>query len=181
MTLLIFITNTPQTFKVNEYIECSYDGRFIQTKLNGEIVLSQPAKLGNAFYLVPQGQKKPPLLTRAELPTTRGAKIAWALSFIGDEKMMNSQADFYTTYDILVKEDIIRNIALTTKYGSYAIAIADKHIINVKQPEKSKVKKNNPVLAWIADDISYEDLNHLLDEYAKRRSLPCPKEFFFLL
>lgn len=178
--MLIFITKTPQDFSINEFIECKFDGRFLQTKLCGEMVLSQPAKLGQAFYIVPQGQKKPPLLSRAELPTTRGAKIAWALSYIGDDKCMPTQAAFYEKYDQLVKDDIIRNIATIINYGRYALVIADKHI-NSDNPAKSKVKKNNPVLAWISDDVTCEELNVILEKYAERKSLPCPKEFFFIL
>lgn len=144
------------------------------------MVLSYPAKLGNAFYVLPQGKKKPPVLTRAELPTNRGAKIAWALSFIGGEKCMASETDFYKKYDQLLKEDSIRNIAVFSKYTRYALVIADKHVTTI-DPERTKVKKNNPVLAWIADDITLDELNAILDYYDSHKKLPCPKEFFYLM
>lgn len=178
--MIIFITKIPQVFRVNESIQSIFDGRFLQTKICGEVILSQPARLGNAFYIQPQGLKKPPIITQAELPTNRGAKIAWALSFIGEEKCLSSQADFYEAYDQLVKNDIITNIAVFTKYGEYAIAIADKTTFNVALG-KDKIKKNNPILAWISDSISLESLQELLEKYESRKKLPCSKEFFYLL
>ena len=83
--------------------------------------------LGQAFYIIPQGQKNAPLVTKAEIPTNRGGKIAWALSFIGADKCMPSENAFYETYDKLVKEDSIMNIASFLSYGKYAIVIADKY------------------------------------------------------
>lgn len=178
--LIIFITKEHQSFRVNESINAVFDGRFLQTKICDEVVLSQPAHLGEAFYILPQGLKNPPIITRAELPTNRGAKIAWALSFIGDDKCMKSEADFYNTYDQLVKDDIIRNIAAFTKYGQYAIVIADKSVFNATLG-RNKLKSRNPVLAWISDDISLESLRELLEKYESRKKLPCSKEFFYLL
>lgn len=178
--LIIFITKEPQSFRVNESINAVFDGRFLQTKIHDEVVLSQPAHLGEAFYILPQGLKTPPIITRAELPANRGAKIAWALSFIGDDKCMKSEADFYNTYDQLVKDDIIRNIAAFTKYSQYAIVIADKSVFNATLG-RNKLKSRNPVLAWISDDISLENLRELLEKYESRKKLPCSKEFFYLL
>lgn len=176
----IFLTQAPQTGKVNEFVEYNFDGRYLQATLNGKMVISQPAMLGQAFYIIPQGQKNAPLVTKAEIPTNRGGKIAWALSFIGADKCMPSENAFYETYDKLVKEDSIMNIASFISYGKYAIVIADKYKHN-DNPEKCKVKKNNPVLAWISDDIPLWALNELLDKYESRRRLPCPKEFFYIL
>lgn len=178
--MILFITKVPQTFRINESINAVFDGRFLQTKLCDEVVLSQPAHLGEAFYIQPQGLKKIPIVSRAELPANRGAKIAWALSFIGDDKCMKSEADFYNKYDQLLKEDIIRNIAAFTKYGQYAIVIADKSVFNATLG-RNKLKSRNPVLAWISDDISLESLRELLEKYESRKKLPCNKELFYLL
>lgn len=178
--MIIFLTKVPQEFRINESIKTVFDGRFLQTKICDEVVLSHPAHLGNAFYIQPQGLKKAPIINRAELPSNRGAKIAWALSFIGNEKCMSSEADFYSMYDQLVKENIISNIATFTKYGEYAIVIADKSTFNATLG-KNKVRKNNPVLAWISDNISLESLRELLEKYETRKKLPCNQEFFYLL
>lgn len=178
--MIIFITKVPQTFQVNESINAVFDGRFLKTKIHDEVVLSHPARLGEAFYIQPQGKNVIPNVYRTELPTNRGAKIAWALSFIGDDKCMNSEADFYNTYDQLVKEDIIRNIATFTQYGQYAIAIADKYVFNATLG-MYKLKNKIPVLAWISDDITLESLRELLEKYESRKKLPCNKEFFYLL
>lgn len=175
-TLLYYISNSPQTFKPNEFIECTFNGRELQTKFHGIKVNSQEAKLGDTFYIHAQGQKKPPIISFPEMPTPRGTKIAWILSFIGAEKYMTSEKDFYDAYQKLIQTNSITNTAVFTKYGRFAVVIADRHI-----PEKGKVKKNNPVLAWIADDLTREELNSLLDKYELRKKLPCPREFFYHL
>lgn len=178
--MIIFITKVHQEFRVNEAITSVFTGRFLQTKIRDEVVLSQPAQLGNAFYIQPQGLDKIPVVTRAELPANRGAKIAWALSFIGEDKCKNTEASFYETYDQLVKQDIITNIAAFTKFGQYAIVLADKTMFNATLG-KNKIKRNNPVLAWISDDITLESLHELLERYESRKKIPCSKEFFYLL
>lgn len=174
--MLFYIKEAPQTFRPNEFIECTFNGRELKTLFHGQEVDSKEAKFGDTFYIHAQGQKKPPIISFPEMPESRGAKIAWVLSFIGNEKYMSSEKDFYNTYQKLVKTDSITNIAFFTKYGRFSIVIADRHL-----PEKGKVKKNNPVLAWIADDITREELNSLLDKYESRKRLPCPRDFFYHL
>lgn len=179
-TLLFYIQKVPQTFKPNQFIECTFDGQKLKTNFHGQEVHSREAKLGDVFYIQFQGQKKPPIITFPELPEKRGEKIAWTLAFIGSEKYVATEADFYNTYNQLVKTDTITNIAVFTKYGRFSIVIADKHI-HSDVPEKAKVKKNNPVLAWIADDITREELTSLLDKYESRKKLPCSRDFFYYL
>lgn len=174
--MLFYISETPQNFRLNEFIECTFNGQELKTTFHGREVDSKEAKLGDAFYVHAQGQKKPPIISFPEMPEARGAKIAWVLSYIGNEKYMSSEIAFYDTYHNLIQTDSITNVAVFTKYGRFAVVLADRHF-----PEKGKVKKNNPVLAWIADDITREELNYLLDRYDSRKKLPCPRDFFYHL
>lgn len=174
--MLFYISETPQNFRLNEFIECTFNGQELKTTFHGREVDSKEAKLGDAFYVHAQGQKKPPIISFPEMPEARGAKIAWVLSYIGNEKYMSSEIDFYDTYHNLIQTDSITNVAVFAKYGRFAVVLADRHF-----PEKGKVKKNNPVLAWIADDITREELNYLLDRYDSRKKLPCPRDFFYHL
>ena len=145
------------------------------------MVLSHPAHLGEAYYVLPQGDNVP-LVERKSIPSNRGAKLAWALSFIGEDKCVKSEADFYSQFDYLVGTDTITNIAAFTKYGKYGIILANKHILSETAPNgRSKVIINTPILAWISDTISFEDLTDLLNKYSSRIPLPCNKEFFYLL
>ena len=174
--MLFYISETPQNFRLNEFIECTFNGQELKTTFHGREVDSKEAKLGDAFYVHAQGQKKPPIISFPEMPESRGAKIAWVLSYIANEKYMSSEIAFYDTYHNLIQTDSITNVAVFTKYGRFAVVLADRHF-----PEKGKVKKNNPVLAWIADDITREELNYLLDRYDSRKKLPCPRDFFYHL
>ena len=174
--MLFYISETPQNFRLNEFIECTFNGQELKTTFHGREVDSKEAKLGDAFYVHAQGQKKPPIISFPEMPEARGAKIAWVLSYIGNEKYMSSEIAFYDTYHNLIQTDSITNVAVFTKYGRFAVVLADRHF-----PEKGKVKKNNPVLAWIADDITREELNYLLDRYDSRKKLPCARDFFYHL
>lgn len=174
--MLRHIETIPQTFTVSPYVESIFNGRKLITYFHGQEIDSRDAKLGEVFYVTAQGQKKPPVISFPKMPESRGEKIAWVLSFIGDEKYMKTEAEFYSTYQELIQSNSITNTAVFTKYGRFAVALADKHL-----PEKNKVKANNPVLAWISDDITREELNSLLDRYEVRKKLPCSRDFFYHL
>lgn len=179
--MIIFITETPQRFKIDESTECTFDGRFLQTNVCENMILSQPAHLGEAYFVSIQ-KDGTPCVERAKIPTQKGAKLAWALSFIGDDKCARSESDFYDRFNSLVGSGSITNIAVFSKHGQYGFALANLHIPDEIAPNgRPKVITNTPVLAWISDTISGEFLTELLDKYASRKPLPCNKELFYLL
>ena len=174
--MLFYIYKSPQKFKPNDFIECIFDGRELKTFFNGQEINSHKTTLGTAFYVHPQGQKKLPIINFPKMPESRGEKIAWFLSFIGDEKYVSTEEEFYNMYEKLLHDETITNMSVFIKYGRFSIIIADRHL-----PEKNKTKKNNPVLAWITDDITRQELNDLFDKYESVKNLPCARKFFYHL
>lgn len=179
-TLIFFITDVKE-YPISPSVKCKFDGRFLQTFRNDEIILSHPAHFGEAFCI--EFDKENNIqLSKTSLPTKRGEKIAWALSFVGKEKCKASEADFFKTYEELVNSDLITNIAVFSKFGRYALAVADMHFPMQMAPNgRHAVVHGAPVLAWISDDITSEELTELLSKYSVRNRLPCSKEFFYLL
>ena len=97
----IFIYGNDQTFRINEAFSLRFDGVTLSTHRNGEFVSSIPAQKGDSFYVIAQGMIKQPQITKAELPESYGERIAWALSFIGENKIAKSEEDFYKKLIVL--------------------------------------------------------------------------------
>ena len=145
------------------------------------MILSHPARFGEAFSILFDKEDNIQL-SKTSLPTKRGEKIAWALSFVGEEKCKTSESDFYNKYEELVKSNLITNIAVYSQFGRYALVVADMHFPMQTAPNgKEAVVRGVPVLAWISDDITHEELTKLLNQYSVRNILPCSKEFFYLI
>ena len=178
--MIFFITDIKE-YPITSNIKCTFDGHFLQTFRKDELILSYPAHFGEAFCIQFDDENNIQL-SKTALPTKRGEKIAWALSFIGNEKCKTSESDFYTRYEELVNSNVITNTAVFSKLNRYAIAMADMHFPLQTAPNgKAAVAHGVPVLAWISDDITSEELAELLNKYSVRNRLPCSKEFFYLL
>ena len=46
-----------------------------------------------------------------------------------------------------------------------------------KALSKPKIKIKNPILAWISDDITSDQIDELLERFTKERALFCPTEY----
>ncbi len=178
--MIIFIANEPQTFEVTDNIKANFEGRFLQVTLDGTMVISYPANIGDAFYIQPTGEKEAPIVKRADLPTNRGAKIAWALSFIGEEKCMPTQDAFFKKYQELIDGESIFNVFTQKKHNRFAFLIADTYASKANSSGIIQRNCNSPILAWFADDLTTGELNEILNGYAFKKKLPCPREFFYL-
>lgn len=164
----IFLTESNTEFSPNEFIKAKFNGKDLRTYLNGSLIDLQEAKAGECFYIQPKGQKKGPSVTKAVLPETRGKRIAWALSFIGEKKLADSYESFLDKLLVLEESEGSENVfyALSDNYA-YAFAMV-----------KSKKALLKPALAYISDTISPEDFQDLLASYERFRDLYCPEEFF---
>ena len=177
----IFLCKPQEVFQPVEYVKSEFDGETLRTYLHGNLTDSRPASIGDSFYLIPSGTKKAPKVTKAELPESRGARIAWALSFVGDNKFAASEKDFWERYQELTSEKLIYNAVYLLNPGVYALCIADRITESAKVQSKPKVKPKNPVIAWISDDITSDEIDELLERFTKERNLFCPAEYLKLL
>ena len=173
----IFIYGNDQTFRINEAFSLRFDGVTLSTHRNGEFVSSIPAQKGDSFYVIAQGMIKQPQITKAELPESYGERIAWALSFIGENKIAKSEEDFYKKLIEIRKDDSFSNITIIAKSRRYTICTADKHVNKDNAKNALKVKKASPTLAWISDDLTPRELDELLETFQTVRKIFCPIEY----
>lgn len=177
----IFLCKSNEVFTPSDFIKTEFNGTTLRTYLNGELTDSRSASIGDSFYIIHSGTKKAPKVNKAELPENRGARIAWALSFVGESKYATSEKDFWNRYQELASEKLIYNAIYLLNPGVYAICIADRITESAKVQSKPKVKPKNPVIAWISDDITSNEIDELLERFTKERNLFCPAEYVKLL
>lgn len=178
--LLVYLYKEKHSFSLNQSISCTFDGSIFRTYFNGALVDNQPATVGDCMYIIPHGEKKAPNVEKAKLPESRGARIAWALSFIGTVKYAESLEEFFEKYQSILADPNVRNHMYELKSGCFAFLIADKVVESNKAKAAPKLKQSCPLLAWIADDISNEDLSDLCTRFSKYRSIYCPLEYLNL-
>lgn len=173
----IFLCKAGTNFSANEFVHSEFDGKVLRTYLGDELTDSRAAKIGDSFFVLPCGTKKAPKVNAVELPKTRGARIAWALSFIGESKFVNEEKDFWERYQQISEEFELMNSVFLLNPGVYALCIADRVADSKKALSKPKIKLKNPILAWIADDITNSQIDELLERFTKERALFCPEEY----
>lgn len=164
----------PDTFVVTESVETVFDGSNLRTYLNGTQTDSRAATVGECYYIQQNGKNKAPKITKAEMPESRGLRIAWALSFIGTNKNATDFNEFMIKYQNFINKEL-----------SYQCCMF------MSNPEKKKFaivleilpdgRLPKPILAWIADDITQEELDELTETLTRYRKLFCPIEFLKLL
>lgn len=173
----IFLCKPNMSFSANEFVHSEFDGSVLRTYLGSELTDSRAAKIGDSFFILPCGTKKAPKVNAVEQPKTRGAKIAWALSFVGESKYVSEEKDFWNRYQQISKEFDLMNSVYLLNPGVYALCIADRVADSKKALSKPKIKVKNPILAWISDDITDSQIDELLERFKKERALFCPEEY----
>lgn len=177
----IFLYKPNESFSPSEYIRTEFDGTTLKTYFNEELVDSRTANIGNSFFIIPLGSKKVPQVKEAEMPATKGAKIAWALSFIGESKFVAEEKNFWKRYQEIAAENTLHNTMYLLNPGVYALCIADRVVDSQRVLSKPKVKLKNPVLAWISDDITDDEIDELVERFSLEREIFCPVEYLKVL
>lgn len=195
----IVLYKEKHVFRPTEVILITFDGRRMKTyydkgssKLFKELNTSTPetvelfleeylcdsrtAKIGDAFDLTVR-TKNSPVITPIELPATRGARIAWALSFVEEEKLAHSYQDFFKRYDDVKNAYESEHYFMEAKPEAYAFLLAKKN--PGKKSKKSTRLK--PLFVWISDAISQDDLELLIRKYKSYRKLSLPEEYLYTL
>lgn len=175
----LFVTHEGQTWDINPYVSAVFENStlVVFSKQNRNITYGiEKASPGELFHVQVFGHEKKPLLRKGNMPSGRGNKILWALSFAEPEKRASSEEDFYENQP-KIEESYGSDVTIMhSKKGSYAIFLAKKH----PQPGKgrrSRQIKYKPCLGWCSDTISDEDLQNLIREFRRYRKIYCPVEF----
>lgn len=171
--MLIYLYQ-PDIFAVNESIQADFDGSTLRTYLNGALTDSRTAAPGECYYIQPTGESKAPKITKAEMPKSRGLRIAWALSFIGERKNAANFDEFMIKYQQYINKELTYQCCMFTPQSENR-----KYAIVLEINPENRIPK--PILAWIADDITEEELDELIKTFITYRKLFCPIEFLKLL
>ena len=167
----IFLWKTPMSITLTEFVSVSFDGHELRTYLSGKPSTVCRAQIGDCFYISPNTLKKPPTVIKAEMPEKRGQKIAWSLAFSNKRALANSFDEFWEEVRSY-KENNQKDVMLSAKKDVYGIALV----------ESSKGKKLlKPLVAYVSDAISQEDLKQLIKDFTDYRPLFCPSEYLYLL
>ena len=137
---------------------------------------SREAKLGDAFSFTPMS-RHPPVISPISLPSSRGERIAWALSFVEEETHAHSYEDFFKRYSDVRLTYNSDEYFLEARPEAYAFMLARKN------PGKNKKRAGRlkPLFVWISDTISEKDLGLLIEKYESYRSIHLPPEYLFVL
>lgn len=177
----VFLHKSDEVFNVSEFVRADYDGFTLRIYFHGELVSSHEANLGDCFFVTSNGSKKLPTVVKAELPNSRGAKIAWALSFVGESKYVENGNEFWNHCQKISDENTLSNIIYLVSPGVYALCIADRVSFSKKPESKLKVKVKNPILAWISDEITESEIDELVERFSQERGIFCPVEYLKVL
>lgn len=152
---------------VSPYVTVKFDGKELRTIFNNAVMDTRPAKVGDMFWIYPQGSKKPPKIEQAKMPDKRGEKISWALSFKNELSRTSSLEDFCKQTNPLPTTG---KGSVTVQRSSYAFMMTEK--------ENGKL---SPALSWVSDDISKAEIKELIKDYTLFGKLFCPEEFILVL
>lgn len=163
----IFICTKNSNWQAGEAVYTNFDGKMLRTYHNGAEADKRHAAIGECFIVTPRGKKKP-IVEKVTMPSTRGKRIAWALSFSNDTKHADSVADFLTRSDKLLYECSSISIQIADN-NAYALMFARR-----KGSQKTTLK---PVLAYVSDTISQQGLEKLMTDYRRHHPISCPEAF----
>ncbi len=158
---------------LNEFISVEFTGSKLRVIFNGKVVTDKNATAGECFYVQPNGQKKQPTITKASMPSSRGAKIMWALDFIQSQKQASSFKDFKKQFSKATQNFSEEDIFYSISKDRYAFVLG-------KQTTKNGVKFK-PLLAWVADDLEPLEMNHLISDYTQYKKIHCGEGFLRVL
>ena len=159
----IFITCTPEDFSPTERIRGFFDGKTI-TIYNGlKVIYKSEAELGECYKIINEDGQL--VVTKQEVPDTVSGKVARILSF-DQGKICDSNEDFLKRTESLRSVYPGRNFIIDMVPGSYGFMVAKKKDRNFYAP----------LLLWVDEDISKDELKKLLKRYKKYRKIYFPKK-----
>lgn len=170
----LYLTEVPQEIKLTEFIRMQFDGNLLAVYLNNALCGIHAAKLGDAFQVFPSGQHTPPTVEKVRQPSDRGERIAWALCFHERSARTSSYQEFLDTYQKIMEAYPSEKYFIEEIPEVFAFVLAKKP----KCPNKpNKPEKKKPLLAWVSDDISGENLDKLIAAITQYRNISAPIEF----
>lgn len=166
--MLLFLCKTEQTNQLTDYIKTDFDGHNLRTYLDGRLIDLRPAKVGECYSFYTKGFREVPVIKKKILPTGRGNQIAWALSF-NKKKITHDYRDFLMKFETYNSQ----------KNGCLNLASApNRYGLIIERKPNGKAK---PLLIFLEDDLTQDELHSLVRTYQIFKKLYCPEEFILKL
>lgn len=166
--MYVHLTDKLRDENLTEFIRIKFDGNLFAVYLNNALCGIHAAKPGDVFQVFSIGQNTPPKVDKVRQPSDRGERIAWALGFQERNARASSYQEFLDTYQKVMEAYPSEKYFIEELPKVYAFVLAKK-LSNPRKPNKPAKKK--PLLAWVSDNISDEDLDMLISAITQYRNL----------
>lgn len=159
----IYLTENNQYFEVSEYVTARFsDGRLTINHCGKES--SCPAEIGES-YIIKRTDKG--LIVKAELiPKSYAGKVGYCLSF-AEEKICISLDEFNIRSETVKEVYPSKKFISVTNHKTYAFLVAKKKDRRIYAP----------LLLWVSDKITSEELEELIHKFRKYRKIYHPEAF----
>ena len=151
--MLLYLYAPDMTVDVGNNIKVEFHNPNLRIIHNGILTSTRTAHIGEGYYVQPRG-KKPPVLNRTFL--TRGQKASALLSI----EAANSYKEYIRKADILTKKYGKSNLCSVCFEQRYGFVLLTNATVRNKKSQKLK-----PLLAWVSDDITPDELHELAIVY----------------
>lgn len=158
----IFITRTPEDFSPTDRIRGVFDGKTITIYNGGHVIYQSEAQLGECYKIVEENRQL--VVTKQTVPETVSGKVARILSF-DQSKICSDPEDFLMRTENIRSVYPGRGFIIDMIPNAYGFMVAKKKDRNFYAP----------LLLWVSEDISKENLKRLLKKYKKYRKIYFPK------
>ena len=163
----IYLTQNGQSFQISEYVTAHYGVGRLTINYNGK-KSSCPAEIGESYII--KRTDKGLIVDQVHVPKSYAGKVGFCLSF-AEEKICKSLDEFYVRADSVKGIYPSKKFVIQTDSKAYAFLVAKKKDRRVYAP----------LLLWVSDTISQEELDELIHKFRKFRKIYHPEEFTQLL
>ena len=165
---------------LSESVKVRFDGQHLYVLENESQIDTFDAQIGNTFHAYPKSKKKKNItVQKVDMPAERGQKIAFALGFQVETTRCNSFEEFVERTPDAMKD--IETTAFSSEHwaGAYSFLLAKRSVSAPNATPKSQ--RNKPLLIWISDDITAEQLDELINQMIQYRTVAVPSEYLHIL
>ena len=163
----IYLTRNGQTFHISEYISAHFDDERLTINYNGK-KSSCPAEIGESYII--KRTDKGLIVDQVHIPESYAGKVGFCLSF-AEDKICKSLDEFYIRADSIKGVYPSKKFIIQTDSKAYAFLVAKKKDRRVYAP----------LLLWVSDTISQEELDELIHMFRKYRKIYYSEEFTKIL
>ncbi len=164
----IYLTQNGQQVPVSEYVTTYFKDNILHVFYDGKDH-KYPANVGDSFT-VKRTDKGIVYVEKVAIPDTYAGKVGYCLSFAEDKICMSFD-------EFLIRADNVKQIYPSKKF----VTKTDSRRYAFLVAKKKDRKVFTPLLLWVSDKITSEELEDMIHEFRKYRKIYHPAEFTNIL